>query len=97
MTTTKPNSDISLTKETSYLALAGELRGAYGEDFWENWQRYNGTAQHGSSHTPSISWDEITNPNINFNGATVDVWQWINDFIPKFVMEVITYPRWDQN
>ena len=26
-------------------------------------------------------WDEITYPFTNFNGATVEVWEWINDFV----------------
>ena len=31
----------------------------------------------------------------NFNGATVDVWEWISYFIPHFTGHVITYPCWD--
>ena len=27
----------------------------------------------------------------NFNGTTVDVWEWMNNFIPHFKMDVITY------
>ena len=40
-------------------------------------------------------WDEITYPFPNFNGATIEVWEGINDFIPHFLMDVITYPCWD--
>ena len=36
--------------------------------------------------------DEITYPIPNVNGATVKVWEWISNFIPHFIMEVITYP-----
>ena len=36
-------------------------------------------------------WDEITYPFPNFNGFTVEVWQWISNFIPRFMMDVITY------
>ena len=32
---------------------------------------------------------------INFNGCTVEVWEWINNLIPHFIMDVITYPCWD--
>ena len=39
-------------------------------------------------------WDEITYPFPNFNGCTVEVWEWINNFIPHFIMDVITYPCW---
>ena len=48
------------------------------------------------NHTPCNVWDEITYPFPNFNGCTVDVWEWINNFIPHFIMDVITYLCWDQ-
>ena len=35
---------------------------------------------------PSKVWDEIAYPFPNFNGATVDVWEWISNFIPRFTM-----------
>ena len=37
-------------------------------------------------------WDEITYPFSNFNGATVEVWEWRSNFIPYFTGHVITYP-----
>ena len=37
-------------------------------------------------------WDGITCPFPNFNGATVEVWEWINILIPSFTGYVITYP-----
>ena len=40
-------------------------------------------------------WDEITYPFLNFSGATVEVKEWISNFIPHFIGHVITYPRWD--
>ena len=40
-------------------------------------------------------WDEITNPFPNFNGYTVEIWEWINKFIPHFTVHVITYPYGD--
>ena len=42
-------------------------------------------------------WDEITYPFPNFNGCTVEVWEWIGNFIPHFIMGVITYPFWDSS
>ena len=39
-------------------------------------------------------WDEITNPFPNFNGATVEVWEWISNFIPHCIEFMITYPCW---
>ena len=37
-------------------------------------------------------WDEITYPFLNFNGCTVEVQEWISNFIPHFIIGVITYP-----
>ena len=37
-------------------------------------------------------WGEITYPLPNFNGATVEVWEWISNFTPHFTGHVITYP-----
>ena len=37
-------------------------------------------------------WDEIISPFPTFNGATVEVWEWIYNFIPHFFMDVISYP-----
>ena len=36
-------------------------------------------------------WDEITYPFPNFNGCTVEVWKWISNFIPHFIMDVTTF------
>ena len=36
--------------------------------------------------------DENTYPFPNFNGATVEIWEWISNFIPYFIMYVIIYP-----
>ena len=40
-------------------------------------------------------WDEITYPFPNFNGCTVDVWEWISNFILHIIGHVMTYPCWD--
>ena len=40
-------------------------------------------------------WDGITYPFPNFNGTTVEVWEWVSNFIPHFNAHVITYPWWD--
>ena len=47
-------------------------------------------------HMPSKVWGEIIYPFLNFNGCTVDVKEWISNFIPHFTMDVITYPHWDK-
>ena len=40
---------------------------------------------------PSKLWDEMTYSFPNFNGVTVEVWEGIVNFIPHFMMYVITY------
>ena len=39
-------------------------------------------------------WDEATYPFPNFNVEAVEVSEWISNFIPHFIMNVITYPCW---
>ena len=50
-----------------------------------------------SNRMLSKVWDEITYPFPNFNGCTVEVWEWIINFMPHIIMYVITYPCWDQH
>ena len=40
---------------------------------------------------------EFTYPFPNFNGETVEVWEWISNSTPHFITDVITYPSWDYN
>ena len=49
----------------------------------------------GSNHMPSKVWDEITYPLLNFNCATVVVWEWTRNVLPHILMDVITNPCWD--
>ena len=37
--------------------------------------------------------DGITYPFLNFNGCTIEVYEWISNFIPHFTGHVITYPH----
>ena len=48
-----------------------------------------------SNYTPNKVWDEITFQFPNFDGRTVEVWEWINNFIRYIIMNVITYLCWD--
>ena len=41
------------------------------------------------------AWNEIIYPFSNFNGAAIEVWEWMNNFISHFSGHVITYPCWD--
>ena len=43
---------------------------------------------------PSKVGDEITYPFPNFNGATIEVDEWISNFITQFIMDVITDTCW---
>ena len=38
---------------------------------------------------------EISYPFLNFNGCTVEVQEWVSNFTPHFMMDVITYSYWD--
>ena len=40
--------------------------------------------------------NEITYPFPNFNGAAVEVWPWISNLTPHFIIDMITDPRWDK-
>ena len=40
-------------------------------------------------------WGEITYLFPNFNGFTVEVWEWISNFVPHFTGNAITYSCWD--
>ena len=42
-----------------------------------------------SNHIPSKVWNEIIYPFPRFNGAVVEVWEWINNFIPNFIRDVL--------
>ena len=40
-------------------------------------------------------WDQFIYLFPNFRGCTVEVWKWINNFIPHFTGHVLTYPCWN--
>ena len=42
-----------------------------------------------SNHMASKVWNEITYLFVNFNDATIEVWEWISNFIPHLTMDVI--------
>ena len=39
-------------------------------------------------------WDEITYPLPNFKGSTIEVWEWISNFIPHYIMDDIILYGW---
>ena len=41
-----------------------------------------------------MGWYEITYASPNVNSATVEVWEWISNFIPHFDGHAITHPCW---
>ena len=62
------------------------------------WINFNHSMSWISNYIHHKVWDEFTYPLSNFNGAAVEVWEWISNFIPHFLGHVITctYPCWDQ-
>ena len=48
-----------------------------------------------SNHMPSKVQDEITYPFPNFNGCTIEVLEWISNFIQQYTGHVTIYPCWD--
>ena len=38
---------------------------------------------------------EINYPFTDLNGCTVENCKWVSNFIPHFIMDLITYPSWD--
>ena len=40
-------------------------------------------------------WDKITYPITNFNGFTVEIWEWVSNFISHLIMDVINWPCYD--
>ena len=67
----------------------------YPELLLPTWFNFNTTWI--SNHMPNKVWDEITYSFPNLNGCTVEVWEWewINNFIPHFLVDLITYPCWN--
>ena len=49
-----------------------------------------------SNRMPCKVLAEITSLFPNFNDCTIQVWKWISNFIPHFMVDVITYPCCDQ-
>ena len=46
-------------------------------------------------HMAGKVWNEILCPFSNFNGCTIEVWEWRSNFTLHFIMDVITYPWWN--
>ena len=40
---------------------------------------------------PNKTWDVITYTFRNFNDTAFEVWEWISNFTPYIIMDVITY------
>ena len=69
---------------------------------WSLWRHHNGydpIAMTSVSSRYKIRHNfvrhEITYPFANFNGCIVEVWERTSNFIPYFIMDVITYSCWD--
>ena len=42
-----------------------------------------------------VMWREMIDPFLNFNDATVEVYEWISNHITYVVMDVIPYAWWN--
>ena len=57
---------------------------------------YQGPSYRISNHITSRMGDEIlTYPFLNVNGCTAEIKELICNYVPQFLMDVITYPYWD--
>ena len=50
-----------------------------------------------SNNIDDIVWDKITQQFPNPNGAAVEVWEWISNFIPYCTVHVFIYPYLDSS
>ena len=50
-----------------------------------------------SHHMLIKVWDKCTYPFPNFNGATVEAWEWMSNFFSDFTRYLITYPCCDSS
>ena len=48
-----------------------------------------------SNYVHDKVWNEMTYTLPNFSGCTVEVWEWISNFIPHFTGHMIAYSCWD--
>ena len=78
-----------------YIETSREIRNSSTEDDTQVALRLSLISAGISNHMPSKVWDEISYPFSNFNGSTVEVWEWICNFTPHYIMDVITNPCWD--
>ena len=65
-------------------------------DIWSlllTWFNFNPSLDMWLQLLEKAVWNYLSIP--NFNGCTVEVWEWISNFIAYFTVHVITYPCWD--
>ena len=43
-----------------------------------------------SNHMSNKVWDDISSPLPNSNGYFVEIWEWVSNFIPHFMVDAIT-------
>ena len=47
------------------------------------------------NHMLGEVWNEITYPFPNFNSGTVEAWEWLTNFIPHIIKDIVVYPYLD--
>ena len=72
----------------SFVLLMKQFRYTWGP-FLPTWINFNLVCI--SNHIASKMWDAIAYPSLDFNVAIIEVWEWISNFIPNDIMDVVTY------
>ena len=85
---TRVKKNIFVIRSASWISIRGYIWGPFwhGLTLTSTWINY---------HMPNKGLDEITYLLPNLNCCTVDVWEWISNFISLFIMDVITCPYSD--
>ena len=77
-------------KQVSTTMVVADDLAPLGSLYTNIYQLWDHACQCISNRMPIKVWYEITYPLPNFNGCTVEVWEWINDLISHYIMDVIT-------
>ena len=92
-----PFHDIDIKLLTTQCGLHHDIwdslnRATYQKDTYFTWYIYAIKPAWISHHNIYKMWDKITYPFLNFDGATIEVWEWISNSIPPLTGHVISDP-----
>ena len=76
------------------VAWAGEKLSSGQTDDWRTHTHTHTHTDAGDAIPEGHNWSRVIKSHAfsNFNGAVIEVWEWIGNFIPKLSWVVITYP-----